>query len=100
MVRVGYVVDRAARLAAQGRAAGLPAVALVFVSYMTWAAGAYLWDGWRSEELTQGMIVMAVWIPQLSLPRRCGAAVGGDARRTGGLHSSGRPADPKLRAER
>jgi hypothetical protein len=33
---------------------------------MIYAVGSYLVDGWRAEELTQGMILIPVWIPQLS----------------------------------
>ena len=28
--------------------------------------GSYLWDGWRAGEPTQGMLVIPVWVPQLS----------------------------------
>jgi len=66
MVRVSYVVDA---LPAPGRKAALLGcllVALVFVGYMGLAVGAYLYEGWRSEELTQGMILIPVWIPQSS----------------------------------
>jgi len=33
---------------------------------MVHAVAGYLWSGWRSEENTQGMIEIAVWIPQSS----------------------------------
>jgi TRAP-type C4-dicarboxylate transport system permease small subunit len=66
MVRVGFGLDA---LPPAARKAGLVAclvVGTVFVGYMTWAAGRYLYGGWKSQELTQGMILIPVWIPQLS----------------------------------
>ena len=41
-------------------------IAIVFTLYMVWAVGSYLWGGYKTDELTQGMIEIAVWIPQLS----------------------------------
>jgi TRAP-type C4-dicarboxylate transport system permease small subunit len=66
MVRAGFVVDRLPPALRKPVLLLCLAVAAVFVGYMVWAAGRYLWDGWRSDETTQGMIVVAVWIPQLS----------------------------------
>lgn len=67
MVRVTYLVDALPPLPRKGLLLGCLVLALVWGGYMTWAAAAYLYDGWRSEELTQGMILIPVWIPQLSL---------------------------------
>jgi TRAP-type C4-dicarboxylate transport system permease small subunit len=66
MVRAGFVVDRLPHDQRKAVLLLCLLVALVFVSYMVWAVGRYLWDGWRTEETTQGMIVIAVWVPQLS----------------------------------
>lgn len=66
MVRAGFVVDRLPHGTRKALLLLCLGVAAVFVSYMVWAAGRYLYDGWRTEETTQGMIVVAVWIPQLS----------------------------------
>lgn len=66
MVRAGFLVDQlppALRKVALLLCLG---IAFVFVSYMVWAVSHYLWDGWRTQETTQGMIEIAVWIPQLS----------------------------------
>ena len=66
MVRVGFIVDRLPALVRKPVLMGCLLVALVFVSYMVYAVAAYLWSGWRSEETSQGMIEIAVWIPQSS----------------------------------
>ena len=41
-------------------------VAAIFTVYMIWAVSLYIWDGWRYQELTQGMLEVPVWIPQIS----------------------------------
>lgn len=66
MVRVGFVVDRLPAAVRKPVLIGCLLIALVFVSYMVQAVAGYLWSGWRSEESTQGMIEIAVWIPQSS----------------------------------
>ncbi|WP_188074565.1 TRAP transporter small permease [Pusillimonas sp. ANT_WB101] len=66
MVRVGVLLDAARpSLRKPLMLAGL-LIATSFSVYMVWAAGKYLLDGWDSGELTQGMIELPVWIPQLS----------------------------------
>lgn len=67
LVRVGLLLDglapsrrRAAEIACLGAAA-------VFVGFTAWATGRYLWRGASSGEMTQGMIEIPLWIPQLSL---------------------------------
>lgn len=66
MVRVGMLLDllkpRVRRIVLLVNLC----VASVFTAYMIWAVSIYIWDGWRSEELTQGMLAVPVWIPQIS----------------------------------
>lgn len=66
MVRVGVVVDALPPRARKPLLVFCLVLALVFIAYMLWAAGGYVWRGWRSEEMTQGMIEIAAWIPQTS----------------------------------
>lgn len=66
MVRVGFIVDRMPAPVRKPVLIGCLLVALVFVSYMVYAVAGYLWSGWRSDETSQGMIEIAVWIPQSS----------------------------------
>jgi TRAP-type C4-dicarboxylate transport system permease small subunit len=66
MVRVGFIVDSMPAYLRKPILIGCLLVALVFVSYMVYAVTGYLWSGWRSEETSQGMIEIAVWIPQSS----------------------------------
>jgi TRAP-type C4-dicarboxylate transport system permease small subunit len=67
MVRVGVFVDRLPPSVRKPLLLGCLGVALVFTAYMVRAAAEYIWRSWRSEELTQGMIEIASWIPQTSL---------------------------------
>jgi TRAP-type C4-dicarboxylate transport system permease small subunit len=66
MIRVGMLVDRLPPPVRKPILLACFAIAIVFVSFMVWAAAFYLWDGWRAQETTQGMLVIPVWIPQLS----------------------------------
>jgi TRAP-type C4-dicarboxylate transport system permease small subunit len=66
MVRVGLLIDKLPALVRKPMLLACLFTAVVFVSYMLWAAGSYVLAGWRSEELTQGMIEIAVWVPQSS----------------------------------
>lgn len=66
MIRVGLVVDRLPPGVRKPMLLGSLAIGFVFVSYMVWAVGGYLWSGWRADEVTQGMLVIPVWVPQLS----------------------------------
>lgn len=67
MVRVGMLVDKLPSRLRKPMLLGCLVLALIFTAYLTWAAGGYLWRGWRGEEMTQGMIEIGVWIPQTSL---------------------------------
>ena len=97
MVRVGFVVDRLPAAVRKPVLIGCLLIALVFVSYMVHAVAGYLWSGWRSEENTQGMIEIAVWIPQSSF--LLGAALLWVAIVDELVCTLGAPAD-SLRAER
>ncbi len=66
MIRVGLLVDRLPPALRKPVLLACLAIGWVFVSYMLWAVAAYLWEGWRTQEVTQGMLVVPVWVPQLS----------------------------------
>lgn len=66
MVRVGVLIDALPAALRKPMILVCLALALVFTGYMLWAVGTYLYAGWRSEEMTQGMLEIAVWIPQSS----------------------------------
>lgn len=66
MVRVTYAVDALPAGLRKAALLACLAVAMVFVGYLGLAVASYLVSGWRSEELTQGMILIPVWVPQSS----------------------------------
>lgn len=66
MVRVGVLIDSLPDRVRKPMLLGCLTLAIVFSAYMLWAVGGYLWSGYRSDESTQGMIEIAVWVPQLS----------------------------------
>ena len=66
MVRVSILVDRAPPALRRVLMLACLGLATVFTATMVWAVALYLVGGWRAEETTQGMIEIAVWIPQLS----------------------------------
>lgn len=67
MVRVGVLVDALPPRVRKPLLLACLLLALVFMVYMLVATGDYLWRGWRSEEMTQGMIEIEAWIPQASM---------------------------------
>lgn len=67
MVRVGVLVDVLPPALRKPMLLGCLLLAAVFTAYMLGAAVDYLWRSWRSEEMTQGMIEIATWIPQTSM---------------------------------
>lgn len=67
MVRVGVLADKLAPAVRKPLLLACLGLAAVFTGYMLWAGSAYLWRSWRSEEMTQGMLEIASWIPQSSL---------------------------------
>ena len=66
MVRVGVLLDYLPSGTRRAVLVANLAIAALFTAYMIYAVGSYLLDGWRAEELTQGMLEVAVWVPQSS----------------------------------
>ena len=66
LVRVGLLIDRLAP--ARRRVAELIALGIItlFVGYMLWAVGKFVYESWKFNEIAQGLIKLPIWIPQLS----------------------------------
>src|SRR4249920_129982 len=64
LVRVGLWVERLGSRFAELFALG---VALCATAYMLWAIVAYVYGNWRDKYMTQGLLVIPEWIPQVSL---------------------------------
>lgn len=66
LVRVGLFIDR---LPPRGRRIAeivALAITVAFVGFMCWAAGKFVFDSWRFNEVAQGLVKWPIWIPQLS----------------------------------
>jgi TRAP-type C4-dicarboxylate transport system permease small subunit len=66
LVRVGLFIDwlpGRARWAAEIIALGVTAL---FVAYMMWAVGRFVYESWQFKEVAQGLLRVPIWIPQLS----------------------------------
>ena len=66
LIRVGLLLEHLP----EGRRrvleiASLMAAALV-TGYMTWAVGRFVLESWKFKELSQGLLVIPIWIPQVS----------------------------------
>jgi TRAP-type C4-dicarboxylate transport system permease small subunit len=38
----------------------------LFVAYMLWAVGRFVYESWKFKEVAQGLIPLPIWIPQMS----------------------------------
>src|SRR3954468_5124631 len=66
LVRVGLWLDKLKgrmRWGAELFALGFTAL---FVAYMLWAVGRFVYESWKFNEVAQGLIQMLIWIPQMS----------------------------------
>jgi len=66
LVRVGLLIDmlkpgprRMAEIVALS-------VTALFVGYMTWAVSKFVYESWQFKEVSQGLIQIPIWIPQMS----------------------------------
>ena len=66
LVRVGLLIDmlkpgprRMAEILALS-------VTALFVGYMTWAVSKFVYESWQFKEVSQGLIQIPIWIPQMS----------------------------------
>mgnify|MGYP003582923354 CR=1 FL=1 len=67
VIRVGIVVDALPGHIRKPALIACMLIAVVCVGYMFKATSLYIWQDFKSEEVTQGMIEVATWIPQTSL---------------------------------
>jgi TRAP-type C4-dicarboxylate transport system permease small subunit len=66
LVRVGIWLDKLKgklRWAAELFALGFTAL---FVAYMLWAVGRFVYESWKFNEVAQGLLRLPIWIPQTS----------------------------------
>jgi TRAP-type C4-dicarboxylate transport system permease small subunit len=64
MIRVGLLLERLSGRPKQIAEILSLAVATAFVSYFAWQAGRLAYDSWRFDDMSQGVIIVPLWIPQ------------------------------------
>lgn len=73
MIRVGLLLERL-----KGRPKRIAeilslSIAAAFIGYFTWQAGRLAYDSWRFNDMSQGVVTVPLWIPQLGFV--CGLAI-------------------------
>ncbi len=67
MIRVGLLLDRLSGRLKQGAEIFSLSIAIAFIGYFTFQAGKLTHDSWRFLDMSQGVIVIPLWIPQTGL---------------------------------
>jgi TRAP-type C4-dicarboxylate transport system permease small subunit len=66
LVRVGLLIDYLAPVPRRRVALAALGIAVLFVGYMVYAVGRFVWESWKFHEVAQGLIQIPIWIPQMS----------------------------------
>ncbi len=66
-MRVGIWLDYMGPRARRGAELVSLGFAACFTAYMLWAISFYVYGGWQDGYLTQGLLIIPEWIPQMSL---------------------------------
>jgi len=72
-VRVTLLIDNVGPRTRHWFEAGSLGIAAVFVGYLAFWAARFAWESWQFHDMANGLIVIPLWIPQLSFV--LGAAV-------------------------
>ena len=65
-VRVTLLIDRLGPEARRIFEATSLAIGTVFTGYLAWWAVRYVYESWKYQEVSTGVIIVPIWIPQLS----------------------------------
>ena len=71
MIRVGLLIERLQRAPAAGSSrSSRSLIGLRFIGFFAWHAVRLTYDSWRFNDMSQGVLAVPLWIPQLGLRRR------------------------------
>lgn len=65
MIRVGLVLERLTGRRRQALELFALTVGIAFLAYFTWNAGRLTYDSWRFGDMSQGVVAVPLWFPQL-----------------------------------
>lgn len=65
MIRVGLVLERLTGRRRQALELFSLTVGVAFLAYFTWNAGRLAFDSWRFNDMSQGVVAVPLWFPQL-----------------------------------
>ena len=66
LIRVGLVLDKVSERRRHALEIASLAAAAIVVGYMTFAVGKFVHESWSFHEMAQGLLVIPIWIPQVS----------------------------------
>jgi TRAP-type C4-dicarboxylate transport system permease small subunit len=65
-VRVTLLIDRLGPRARRVQEIAALAIGALFTGYLAFWATKYMYESWQYKEMSQGLVVIPIWIPQLS----------------------------------
>ena len=65
-VRVTLLIERLGERGRRIQEAGALAIAAAFAGYLAWWASKYVYESWQYKEMSTGLLVVPIWIPQVS----------------------------------
>jgi TRAP-type C4-dicarboxylate transport system permease small subunit len=65
-VRVGLWTDTLKPAAKHKLEVLVLLIGIAFVAWMLWAGGRYIWGSYQMNEMAQGLLVIPMWIPQMT----------------------------------
>jgi TRAP-type C4-dicarboxylate transport system permease small subunit len=67
-IRVTLLIERARGPLRRALELAVLVMALFFIGYLTWSGFDMVRDSLRFDDLSQGLLVIPIWIPQISIP--------------------------------
>ncbi|MFG1248494.1 TRAP transporter small permease [Xanthobacter flavus] len=65
MIRVGLLLEQLTGRRRQALELFSLTVGIAFLAYFTWNAGRLAYDSWRFNDMSQGVVAVPLWFPQL-----------------------------------
>jgi TRAP-type C4-dicarboxylate transport system permease small subunit len=65
MIRVGLLIDRLSDKARHYVEIAALLIGVGFIGFFAWHASVMTWQSWKFSDISQGVIAVPLWIPQL-----------------------------------